>query len=270
MSRFMNSTELAALEKLLSKPRLGTYLNLTKSGRAEDAVELHQATMSLGVALLGITSLIEVALRNSICTELDITFGGAGWLRSPPSSLAWSALEVHAIKKAESQAKRSEYSKKSHADKQLLDAVAFPQGVPPGIKHKKLAQKRQETINVSDGQVVAQLTFHFWKRLFSEQYENSLWKRSLKRVFPNKTLARPNIANHLEVLYETRNRLAHHEPVFGARLDDTLSSIGFVVENLGAIFPTRESAFAKLIMPQQDILEGQVAIFRYTYTRLCK
>lgn len=191
MSRFLTVDELGELERLLSRPRLGTYLDLTASRRSEDAVELHQATMSLGVALLAVTSSIEVALRNAVCHEVNQTFAGTGWLRNPPATLTWAALERDAIRKAERQAQRAVYSKMSALRKGGLDETAFPRGVPIGIKHRKLAQKRQETIATTDGQVVAQLTLYFWKRLFSEQYEQTLWKRAVKRVFQTRQSLEP-------------------------------------------------------------------------------
>jgi hypothetical protein len=268
MSRYLSNDELNDIERMLSAPRLGTYVSLVRSGQPQDAIELHQATMTLGIAIMAVTGLIEVALRNSVCHELNQTHGGEGWLRSPPSDLTWSAYEIIAIKRATSQAQRAAYSKMLAAEKSALDAVAFPAGVPPDIKHRKLAQKRQATITVSDGQVIAQLTMSFWKRLFSDHYEKTLWKRSLKKVFPNKTIDRPHIASQLETIYEIRNRLAHHEPVYGTRLEAVLDAIDFFVTNIGSRVPSSETAFAKLTQPQLDVLSGQVAIFRKTFERL--
>lgn len=268
MSRYLSKSELTDIERMLSTPRLGTYVSLVRSGQPQDAIELHQATMTLGIAIMAVTGLIEVALRNSVCHELDLTYKGSGWIRTPPSGLTWSAYEITAIKRATGQAQRAVYSKMFAFEKSALDATAFPTGVPANIKHRKLAQKRQETITVADGQVIAQLTMNFWKRLFSEHYEKTLWKRSLKKVFPNKTLDRPHIASQLETIYEIRNRLAHHEPVYGTRLDAILDAIDFFVTNIGSRVPSTETAFAKLTLPQLDVLSGQVAIFRRTFERL--
>lgn len=73
----------------------------------------------------------------------------------------------------------------------------------------------------------------FWKRLYSGDYEQALWRTALKRVFPNKSLKRATIATQLERIYQTRNRIAHHEPIYGRRLTDTLTAIDFVVKNFG-------------------------------------
>jgi hypothetical protein len=268
MSRFLSANDVSAISDLLSGPRLGTFVGLTRSGSNSDAIELHQATMSMGIALMAVISLIEVALRNSACRELDVAFGAPGWLRQPPPNFKWAALEKHAVLKAEKQAQRSMYSKMPGAQKQALDLVAFPNGVPNGIKHRKLAEKRQATIAVPDGQVVSQLTFHFWKRLFSTDYEQKLWRRALKRVFPNKSITRAQVATELEILYEIRNRLAHHEPVYNARLTSALNAIDFVAMNLGGHSSSFENPFSKLILPQRDILAGHVAVFQATLHRL--
>lgn len=247
---------------------MSTYGNLTNS--LEDAIELHQATMSLGVAISAVTGAIEIGLRNAIFHEAGTDFARENWLTDPPDGVSWAPLEVLAIKKAIANARRSAYSKLSGSEKAKLDAVAFPRGLPPSIKHRKLAQHRQGTIQVSEGQIVAQLTLHFWKRLFSDHYERTLWKRSLKRIFPNKTYQRAHVAAPLETIYEVRNRLAHHEPVFGKRLEASLEAIDFILENMGSVTPSPEAPLAKLIMPQREILVGQVAMFRSAWARLAK
>ncbi|MDP3339543.1 hypothetical protein [Frigidibacter sp.] len=268
MSRFLTPDDANHISDFLSAPRLQTFLNLTKSGLREDAIELHQATMSLGIAVMAVTGLIEVSLRNAACKQLNMMFGRTDWLRNPPLALQWQDLEGNSIRRAQKQARRAAYSKMTGPQKAALDAQAFPDGKPPGMSHEDVASRRQATIAVADSQVIAQLTMHFWKRLFSDQYEAMLWKRGLRKIFPNKTLSRANIASHLEVIYEMRNRLAHHEPVYGSRLDAVLEAISFVSTYLGNRDPNVVSPFAKLIMPQRDILSGQVAIMRSTFDRL--
>lgn len=42
------------------------------------------------------------------------------------------------------------------------------------------------------------------------------------------------VATHLEEIYQTRNRIAHHEPVYGRRLLRTETAIDFVARHLGS------------------------------------
>lgn len=268
MSRFLTPDDADHISDFLSAPRLQTFLDLTKSGRREDAIELHQATMSLGVAIMAVTGLVEVSLRNAMCKQFDSMFGRTDWLRNPPPALKLQNLEREMIKRAQKQARRAAYSKLTGPQKAALDSQVFPNGKPAGLSHEDLASKRQATITVADSQVIAQLTMHFWKRLFSDQYEAMLWRRGLRKIFPNKTLTRADVASQLEVIYEMRNRLAHHEPVYGSRLNAVLEAIHFICTYLGNRHPNVVSPFAKLIMPQRDILSGQVAIMRSTFERL--
>lgn len=269
MSRYLTEADLTAIDVYLSTPRLSTYRSLVRDNSIEAAIELHQATMSLGIALMAVISLIEIALRNASCSEISKSFGTANWLRpggAPP--IHFSEEELRMIKQAEGQAQRAVYSKMTNAQKSVLDPLAYPNGTPQNIRHTTLVKARQRKIAVTDGQVIAQLTMVFWKKIYSDQYEPTLWKRALKKVFPNKTITRAQVASYLEVLYESRNRLAHHEPVYGARLDKALTAIEFVSMNVGSRVPSWENSFSKLILPQRDILEGQVAIFKTTFLRL--
>ena len=190
------------------------------------------------------------------------------WLRGVPRPIRLDTREKNKIKIAEKHAQRAAYSKFDYAQKQALDAAAYPNGKPQGISHQDLAIARQRTLTVSDGQVISQMTIYFWKSLFAERYEKTLWKRSLKGVFPNKTYDRALIGHHLETLYQTRNRLAHHEPVYGARLQAIAGTINFFLENLGSRKPSRESSAAKFILPHYERFHGDMAVFQRTFERL--
>lgn len=112
---------------------------------------------------------------------------------------------------------------------------------------------RRAQITVTEGKVIADLTLHFWKRLFGPDYEQTLWRTSLKRTFPNKKLKRADIADHLEQIYQSRNRLAHHEPVVHTRFSGTMKAIQFVIENLATQVPSNSTPLARLVA--NDILE---------------
>lgn len=66
--------------------------------------------------------------------------------------------------------------------------------------------------------------------MYSKDYANTLWT-PLKTIFPDKRLTRAHIATQLERLYQTRNRVAHHEPIFGRRLQETLDAIEFFLNH---------------------------------------
>lgn len=83
-------------------------------------------------------------------------------------------------------AKRAEYSKLSQAQKAALDALAYPAGRPANTSHLRRAKGRRRQLVVNEGKVIAELTLYFWKRLYGQEYDQSLWRTTLKRTFPDK------------------------------------------------------------------------------------
>ena len=238
---------------LLSAERLSALTALT--GSSEAAIELHQATLKMGMSLMLIIATIEIALRNAICDNLAAHFAQPGWLLAPPQPFAWREPEQKSIQEAFDRARRAEYAKLSQAEKHALDAVAFPVGRPVNQTHLARAKGRRRQLPVSDGKVVAELSFYIWKRLYGPDYEHSLWRPTLKRTFPNKATTRARVAETLETLYQSRNRLAHHEPVLHQRLYATLDAATFVIENLGAVSTGPDT-------PLSHLLEGDMAATR--------
>ncbi|MCK8782724.1 hypothetical protein M0654_22430 [Rhizobium sp. NTR19] len=254
----IEDADAAALALLLSPERLGALSQLT--GNVKAAIELHQETLRLGAALMNITASIEIALRNAICENLGQHFGVAGWLLTPPAPFQWKEEEIKKIRRAVDSARRSEYAKLSQAEKHALDALAFPNGRPAHLSHLNRAKARRGQIQVSDGKIIAELTFYIWKRLCGPDYEHTLWKPTLKRVFPYKKITRSEVADHLENLYQSRNRLAHHEPVLHGRFRDAVAAIKFIVEHLHASPPTDQTPLARLVAGDLVAVEAQAVV----------
>lgn len=237
--------DIASISAFLSSERLATFQAIT--GSTKEAVLLHQQMLQFGTTLMSVTAVIEIAIRNAICERITALLGGGGWLRTPPTPFAWAPSEKSKIGLAEASARKAVYAKMSHSTKKLLDSVAFPQGIPPGRTHDEISKARQKAIVVADGQVIAQLTMAFWKRLFSAEYEHALWNRSLKHIFPDKQLKRAHVAVQFEEIYQARNRIAHHEPIYDKRLERVLNAVKFVVEKFGTANATGKTPLAKLL-----------------------
>lgn len=244
------------LIRYLSIERLSTFVTLT--GSQTEAIALHQETLRLGTLLMTVLAQIEITLRNAICEQLDSHFSGTAWLLAPPTSLVWAGTENFKIKDAEKNARRAIYSKLTQHQKRALDAIAFPSGIPASLSgkigHKKIVASRQKSIAVSMGQIISQLTFFFWKRLYSTDYDQVLWQ-PLKRLFPNKQLKRADIAVQLETLYQCRNRIAHHEPVYGRRLIETIDAIDFFVANFDGVDADGDRSINKLLANDLALLK---------------
>ncbi|UIF87919.1 hypothetical protein [Cupriavidus sp. UYPR2.512] len=257
----LSDEELAAVAVLLSSERLSTFERLAGSNRG--AIALHQEMLRLGASLMAVTALIEIALRNAVCDRLTEHFGTADWLRSPPQTFRWEDELKGKIAQAEGSAQKVAYAKLSQEQKRQLDQRAFRNGAPPaGLSHERVSKARHSAIGVPMGQVVAQLTMYFWKRLFSTDYEHALWRPALKHVFPDKSVTRANVATQLEAIYQTRNRIAHHEPVYGRRLAQTEAAIDFVACQLGSSGHDGRTPLEKLLQPEMTELRERAEAMR--------
>lgn len=253
----IEDADLAEITKLLSPERLGKLHELTGNSRA--AIEFHQKTLRLGADLMNIIAVIEIAMRNSICDNLGQYFGKAGWLLDPPAPFKWKDSEEGKITQALDSACRAEYSKLSQADKHALDAQAFPKGRPANLPHTRRSKLRRAYLPVTDGKIIAELTFYIWKRLCGPDYEHTLWRPTLKKVFPNKRVKRSDVADNLEIVYQSRNRLAHHEPVLHNRFSDTIAAITYIAQHLEARTPSDQTPLYRLVADDIVAIEASAA-----------
>ena len=88
---------------------------------------------------------------------------------------------------------------------------------------------------LTPGRIIAELTFSFWGRLFSDSYDKTLWVPHLRKIFPLKLQNRRSLVRgRLLQLKTLRNRIAHHERLICGRqkvqqdYDDILETIGWV------------------------------------------
>jgi hypothetical protein len=107
--------------------------------------------------------------------------------------------------------------------------------------------------------VIAELTFYIWKRICGPDYEHALWRPTLRKTFPNKAIKRAAVADHLETIYQARNRIAHHEPVLRKRFHDTIDSITFISESLAAPNPGPDNPLAHLISEDKANADAKAA-----------
>jgi hypothetical protein len=258
----LDEHDIAEIALFISSERLAAFRAI--AGNERDAILIHQQVLAVGTGMAAVIAVVEIALRNTVCEHLRSAFGVPGWLKDPPAPFEWGDEELAKIKEAERHAQRACYAKLNSTQKRTLDTVAYPNGVPQNIRHETRVKARQKAIQVSSGQIVAQLTIYFWKRLFSDDYEDALWKRSLRQIFPNKRINRADVSKHLEILYQARNRVAHHEPVYGDRLDETLAAVEFICFNFQSRRPSDATPLCKLIRPYREVLDIKVEELRTT------
>lgn len=165
------------LENYFSLDRTSRYF-LQCDGNESNALDLYTANILLSEALYSSISILEVALRNKINTELAKKYQRADWYAE------WY--------------------------KHTTMRYAWPE-IKTSVRHL-----HEEGKQVVPSKVVAALTLGFWTSLFNDRYERELWS-NLRFIFPNMPKSirkRKNISSPLnEIRRQVRNRIYHNEPI---------------------------------------------------------
>lgn len=153
------------------------------SNDPKKAIRLYTWNIEVSAALWGSLHAIEIGLRNALHERMCLHFGRPDW---------WSATSLDLM-----------FDQRD----QLARAV------------DKLRRRRPGHL---PGHVVAELTFGFWIGLLGKgrDYEKRLWTPALRRAFPNYRGSRGDLYAAFDSVRLLRNRIAHHEPVFGRSLRD--------------------------------------------------
>jgi hypothetical protein len=111
------------------------------------------------------------------------------------------------------------------------DAIALEASEKSAVDEaKRSIENRRETI--TQGRIVAELTFGFWVRLFSASYDKTLWGRSLRKITPLR-IDRRAVYGRLKDMKTLRNRIAHHNRIIGhpktvaTQYHDLIETIGW-------------------------------------------
>lgn len=200
-----NDEILDALESSLSPERIATYVCET-GGDREKALRLYTWNTAISAAFYGPLQGLEVALRNSMHSQLSVPYGQDWYDNSA------SGLDAGAIRRIES-------------------------------ARSKLSRNRYPT---DPPHMIAELPFGFWVSLLGKggrgaypdtkkkSYEMTLWRPALYKAFPHSRRNRADTHRPLDYLRTFRNRIAHHEPIFNRHLEQDYRSM---IEVAGWICP---------------------------------
>ncbi|PHV10907.1 hypothetical protein CSQ89_13825 [Chitinimonas sp. BJB300] len=189
-----------AIRGALSAPRLGTY-ELASGRRGDDdptALALYAWNAQVSAALLAPLHICEVVVRNAVADALEAIYGDR-WPWSPGFEQSLPAPQV------------------GYSPRQDLQS----------------ARRKATTV----GKVIPELKFVFWQKMFTQRNDDRLWRRHLRRVFPNldstRTIEqlRESLYGDLEHIRTLRNRIAHHEPIFSRNLGGDLCVIRTLIEH---------------------------------------
>lgn len=188
--------ETAAVIRALSTPRMSTYLAAT-SGDEGRALELYGWNARVSAALMVPAHLAEVTTRNVVDEVLTLVYGPS-WPWDP----------------------------------------TFEGSLPP--RRPRTYSPREDLVSTragrtSAGQVVADLNFIFWERMFTARHDGRLWSPHIATLLPGAPSIAPNqlrnqVRGHLETIRRLRNRVAHHEPIFTRNLAQDLRTITDLID----------------------------------------
>lgn len=205
-----HATDASRLVELITPERLSSYLRVM--GSRDQALQLYDWNGQACAAVLATSAVVEVVVRNAIDTSLR----------------QWA-------------------SDRGMSD--WLQAIPLDERGRTDIALATQRARARARTNWR-AQVIAELSFGFWRYLVASRYLTSLWIPALQHAFPDGTsdpLARQReIDQQLQQLVFVRNRAAHHEPLHERDLlEDLRAAEGLA----GAVDPVA----AKWLMRQSSI-----------------
>jgi hypothetical protein len=170
----------AWVEQWLSPQRFHTYMRMAGGNRTR-ALDLHEWNTQLNAALLHDFAHLEVGLRNFYDRALinAVLPGDSHWTHQASFTGLFPAVPGN--------------DARTHADLGVARDKAGGPSAPPG-------------------KLLAELTFGFWVLMTSSRHTTLIWTPHLAAIYPTGSQRRLIHAG-LDELRKARNRVAHHEPV---------------------------------------------------------
>lgn len=189
----------------LSEPRMATYERAC-GGDQERALTLYEANANISGRAFTSLHYFEVILRNAIDIQLRT------WNQDRCGEAQWTR----------------------HAAPLLLNVLGLDRLNTARNDARKAVGRRRES---SHDDIVAQFSLGTWRFLLPSQRhqgKQQLWDDAIERAFPNRHGVRPDqIAQSVSIVYDFRNRVAHHEPVFALDLRGKRRAMRDVLQSIG-------------------------------------
>lgn len=189
----------SSLQRALSMPRLGRYLN-DSAGILDAALSLYERNARIAEAFNLPLQGVEICLRNHI-NERFVAHYGPNWYRTDAAPFTPGAIEK--------------------LDKAMKDL-------------------ERNRVPLTQGAVVAELSFGFWVAALGRPYSRSMWPPVTSAAFfeNGRRMAWQRVHNRMNELRDFRNRVAHHEPIYHLQPskihDDLLEAVGWMCRDTSA------------------------------------
>ena len=222
----LNEEDVMSMKDSLSQSRFSRYL-ASAGGDEARAIELYQWNTLTAQSLYVYLQCWEIAFRNKADSFLRWKFRSNAWPYD---------------------ARRAVRSLARDESRRLQETI------------NRQEQKRKLS-PVSTDAIVADLSAGFWVALLSTSYEVPYaWRYNLKRIFPNDNqLDRKTAHGMSERILNLRNRIAHHEPIYGLALYQTYAEL----QRLVAAMCADTDAFARSNCTFLAVLARQPAFLNY-------
>lgn len=175
-------------------------------GDKDQALALYRANASIGGVAFTALHYFEVILRNAIDRELRT------WNVRKRGTADW-ALDAAPL---------------------LLQVIGHEKIRAARDDARRAVSARRDVVH---DDVVAQFSLGTWRFMLPsarDQAKQSLWEEGLERAFSNRHDVRPDqIAKSVSIVYDFRNRVAHHEPVFHLDLRGKRKAMRDVLQAVG-------------------------------------
>ncbi len=186
-------TSLTWPEDWRSVSRFAPYLAATRADR-DAALALYEWNTTISAVAMHDLAHLEVGLRNAYDRALNAaTPGGQHWSQDP--QLHFGSLLQRAKNGTET------------------DANAIPRKQIIAAKESATQAARRKQRHTSGENVVAELSFGFWRYLSTKIHDQRLWVPVLCHGFQPSTTRRA-VDGPVGRLHQLRNRVAHHEPLW--------------------------------------------------------
>jgi len=168
------------LELSISKDRLDEYANILKTNKTKTIFTYYILNSEISKSLYIPLQNLEVALRNNIHKALAKYHDTDKWYEVE------NFLSFNEIKKINE------------------------------AKHK-LSKSRQE---ITASKVISELSFGFWTSLFNKNYDQKIWNKHIKQIFPNMPKYKRNriiVSEQINAIRYYRNRIFHFDHIFSKK-----------------------------------------------------
>lgn len=173
----MNQTLYTQLEFSISKDRLDEYVRTLNTTESKKIFTFYMLNSELSKSLYIPLKNLEVALRNNIHNVLSSFYTNEQWYETDGLLLQNEIRKINEVK-------------------------------------QKLKNSNKK---ITPSDIIAGLSFGFWTALFSKSYEQKIWVKHIKDIFPNisKNMKnRKNLSSKINTIRYFRNRVFHFEPIF--------------------------------------------------------